>query len=198
MTVLEALAHAVQQLESAGASFALVGGLAVSVRAEPRFTRDADFAVAVGDDSEAEAIVHGFLRAGYEMLADLEHETTGRLATVRLVAPSATGDGTVVDLLFASAGIEAEVVASATLEELAPALRIPVATVGHLIAMKVLSEGPARFQDSADLVALIRLASTDDMADARSALDLMLERGSTRTKDLGSTLDRYVEISAAQ
>ena len=33
--------------------FALVGGLAVSARAEPRLTRDADLAVAVSDDHDA-------------------------------------------------------------------------------------------------------------------------------------------------
>jgi hypothetical protein len=198
VTVLEALAHAVQQLNDANASFALVGGLAVSVRAEPRFTKDADFAIAVANDLEAESIVRGFLGAGYAMLADLEQETTGRLATVRLVAPSSTGDGPVVDLLFASAGIEPEVAGAATVEELAPGLHIPVATIGHLIAMKVLSEGPARFQDSADLVALIRLASKDDMILARTSVGLMQERGSTRTKDLRATLDRYVRIAAEQ
>jgi hypothetical protein len=32
---------------------AMVGGLAVSARAEPRFTRDLDFAVAVANDDEA-------------------------------------------------------------------------------------------------------------------------------------------------
>ena len=36
---------------------ALVGGLAVSARAEPRFTRDVDFAVAVGSDKEAEQLI---------------------------------------------------------------------------------------------------------------------------------------------
>ena len=34
----------------AGVGFALVGGLAVSARTEPRFTRDLDFAIAVADD----------------------------------------------------------------------------------------------------------------------------------------------------
>jgi hypothetical protein len=39
-------------LTLAGASFALVGGLAVSARTEPRFTRDADLAVAIASDAE--------------------------------------------------------------------------------------------------------------------------------------------------
>ena len=39
-------------------SFALIGGLAVSARTEPRFTRDADFAVALAGDAEAEALMN--------------------------------------------------------------------------------------------------------------------------------------------
>jgi len=38
--------------------WALVGGLAVSVRTEPRFTRDLNLAVAVSNDREAESILH--------------------------------------------------------------------------------------------------------------------------------------------
>lgn len=45
-------------LEAQRQPWALVGGLAVSVRTEPRFTRDIDFAMAVADDDEAEAIVY--------------------------------------------------------------------------------------------------------------------------------------------
>ena len=55
LTSLEAaLRMLVSDLLGNGASFALVGGLAVSVRAEPRLTRDADVAVSVDDDEEAE------------------------------------------------------------------------------------------------------------------------------------------------
>jgi hypothetical protein len=45
-------------LRPRGKRFALVGGLAVSVRAEVRFTRDVDLAVAVSSDAEAESLVH--------------------------------------------------------------------------------------------------------------------------------------------
>jgi hypothetical protein len=78
------LRRAVQDLSAAGARFALVGALAVSTRAEPRFTRHLDLAVAVADDKEAERIA-GFLRGrGYEIRAIVEQEATGRLATARL------------------------------------------------------------------------------------------------------------------
>ena len=196
MTVLGALAAAAEALRAANVRFALVGGLAVSVRAEPRFTRDADIAVAVTDDVAAEATVRGLVLAGFRIVASVEHEATVRLATVRLAAPSVTEDGPVVDLLFASSGIEPEIVAGASLEEIAPGLVLPVASIGHLIAMKVLSEQPARFQDSADLVALLAMADPADLAVARRAIELIDERGAARGKDLQATLDRYIGLAA--
>jgi hypothetical protein len=51
------LRRIVADLAATSHARALVGGLAVSVRTEPRFTRDADLAVAVTDDADAEALV---------------------------------------------------------------------------------------------------------------------------------------------
>ena len=54
MTSLEAILRRIgADLNEVGVSFALIGGLAVSARAEPRFTRDADLAVALDSDSKA-------------------------------------------------------------------------------------------------------------------------------------------------
>ena len=50
----DGLRYALGILEGGHRAFALIGGLAVSARSEPRFTRDADFAVSVGSDAEAE------------------------------------------------------------------------------------------------------------------------------------------------
>jgi hypothetical protein len=52
-----ALAAIRDELARRGRLFALVGGLAVSVRAEVRFTRDVDLVVLVADDSEAEWLI---------------------------------------------------------------------------------------------------------------------------------------------
>lgn len=49
-----ALRDLVGRLTDLGSRFAVVGGLAVSARTEPRFTRDADVCVAVHSDAEAE------------------------------------------------------------------------------------------------------------------------------------------------
>ena len=94
----------------------------MSVRAEPRLTRDVDLAVAVRGDAEAEALIHALGGQGYAVLTVIEHESLGRLATVRLAPPGQHAGG---DLLFASSGIEGDVVAAADSLEILPGLPHP-------------------------------------------------------------------------
>ncbi len=61
-------------------------------------------------------------------------------ATTRLLPPDAWESGVVVDLLFASSGIEGEVADAAEPLVVLKDTVAPVATVGHLIALKPLSE----------------------------------------------------------
>lgn len=42
-------------------AWALIGGWAAGLRAEPRFTRDVDLAIAVSDDAAAEAMTRRLL-----------------------------------------------------------------------------------------------------------------------------------------
>jgi len=77
----------------------------------------------------------------------------------------------VVDLLFASSGIESEVVAEAEPIDLLPHLRMGVARTGHLIALKVLSRDDVRRpQDLVDLRVLLRVASPAELTRARQSL----------------------------
>jgi predicted nucleotidyltransferase len=94
----DALAHAAAELRSRGKRFALVGGLAISVRGELRATRDVDLAVAVGDDLELETLVADLAQAGYRPVATVEQEARRRFAVVRLESPI----GYRVDLLAAT------------------------------------------------------------------------------------------------
>lgn len=190
MTSLEtALRRINSDLTQAGVPFAVVGGLAVSVRTEPRFTRDADLAVALSTDAEAEALIHTLRACHYGIDAVIEQEAVGRLATVRLTL-SSEPRAPVVDLLFASSGIESEVVADAEVLELLPQLQMGVARVGHLIALKVLSrDDVTRPQDVSDLRALLRTASPLELARARQGLALIAERGFHRGRDLPSELN---------
>jgi hypothetical protein len=179
-------------LETQGEAFALVGGFAVSARSEPRFTRDVDFAVATTGDPQAEQLVHRLTGEGYTVLATVEQEATGRLATVRLRPPGLNVKGVVTDLLFASSGIEPEVVAGADIIEIVAGLRVPVAATGHLIALKVLAEGPERPQDASDLRALLAVATPLDLDVARAGLDLIQKRGFNRNKDLPGEFSRWL------
>jgi len=134
-----ALGHAARDLADLGRRWALLGGLAVSARTEPRFTRDADLAVVVADDRDAERLVLALQQRAYRVVSAVEQEATGRLATVRLAPPGEAEQGVVIDLLFASSGIEPEIVAAAEPLETLPGLEVPVARLSHLIALKVLA-----------------------------------------------------------
>jgi hypothetical protein len=59
-----------------------------------------------------------------------------RLATARLVRPLAGASSAFIDLLFANSGIEDEVVRWADRLEVLLDVFMPVASTGHLIALK--------------------------------------------------------------
>lgn len=192
MNLLEAaLRRIVGDLDALGMRWAIVGGLAVSARAEPRTTRDVDVAVAVTSDEEAEAMVHGLQARGYVVRAVVEHEAKRRLATARLV--SATPPEVLIDLLFASSGIEEEVVSGAERLEILPSFVASVATVGHLLALKILArDDRVRPQDLDDIRALLREATATDLATAREALRSITSRGFARDRALVDQLEAIV------
>jgi hypothetical protein len=184
--VESALRRAVADLDALKVRWALIGGLAVSVRSVPRFTKDLDFAIAVANDSEAEDVVHQLRGRGYQSVEILEQEYVERLSGVRLMR---SGSDVIVDLLFASSGIENEVVASATRLGVLPQLSAPVATTGYLIALKTLA---GRNQDLTDLGSLIPAASTEDLKAAREAVRLIHARGFNREQDVAADLDKLI------
>ena len=173
--------------------WAVVGGLAVSARTEPRFTRDVDLVIAVSDDQSAEEAVHSLQRRGYHVHALVEQEATGRLATARLIPPDEGETGVVLDVLFASSGIEPEIAETAEVLELLPGLRVPVASVGHLLALKLLSrDDRTRPQDRVDLGALLRVATPADLDEARHGVALIHARGFQRERDLSRNLEQLI------
>ena len=189
LTVLRRVAEALDERRQ---PWALVGGLAVSVRSEPRFTRDIDVAAAVIDDAGAEALVSSLLAMGFRLRLSLEHEALKRLATVRLSPPGEPEEGVVVDVLFASSGIEDEICQEAEGLELAPGLIVPVAQAGHLVAMKLLALAPDRPQDAIDLRALVATLSAADRGRARAATARIEELGANRSKPLREELERWL------
>jgi predicted nucleotidyltransferase len=166
--------------------WALVGGIAVSARTEPRFTRDIDLAVSVGDDAEAERVVRALTGSGWQVVATVEQVATRRLAAVRLALADVDVAGRVVDLLFASSGVEEELVAQADELEVLPGIPARVAQVGHLIVLKLLARAATRPQDDVDIAALLATARSDDLRLASEAARLVEARGYARDRALSN------------
>lgn len=191
--VEEALRRIAVELDARQVHWALVGGFAVSARTEPRFTRDVDTAVVVPDDAAAEALVRSLTGAGYELVTLVEQDEAGVLATARLVSPGPSTAGVVVDLLFATAGIEAEVVMGAEVLEILDGLRMPVARAGHLVALKLLArDDRTRPQDVADLRALGAVLDLQERTAAVAAVGLIEARGFARGRALTALLEDYL------
>jgi hypothetical protein len=183
----EVALHAIADaLNRRGRRFALVGGLAVSLRAEVRFTRDVDIAVPVRDDRDAEGLVVDLRSDGFVPVAIVEDERHGRIAISRLRSKS----GVVVDLLVASSGIEDEIADAASPVTLGES-QVPVAQAGDLLAMKILSMRDARLQDRIDAQNLIAMGALD-LAQVRDRLRLITQRGYHRDQDLLAKLEALV------
>ncbi len=184
-------------LDTLGAAWGRVGGLAVSTRAEPRFTRDLDVAVAVADDGAAEELVRGLMREGYQPATVLEQDAVGRMAMVRVIPPSETSDGVVVDLLFASSGIEPEIAAAAQRMEVMRGVTAPVAMIGHLLALELLARDDLhRPQDAPDLRSLLQVADQRERTRAASAVRTIKARGYDRGRDLEARLAELMGASS--
>lgn len=185
-------------LNDAGARFAAVGGLAVGVRCLPRFTMDIDLAVAVANDAEAERVLAPLIRTGFRPIMELTHTPTARLATIRLAPPGVSfldieeEQPPIVDLLFASCGIEPEVVADATPFAVYPDVTLPVAQAPHLIAMKVLSLNDERLKDLGDLQALVTAATPEQVGQTRRLVRLIVSRGYHQGRDLLAEFENHL------
>ena len=171
--------------------YALVGGWAVTAHGSLRTTVDVDAAVAVANDAEAESLVRQLTVVGYRLAYQIEQTDTHLLGGVRLFPPG-RGSTVLVDLLFASSGIEAEIVAEATIQRVFANISMPVATVGHLIAMKVLAVSDERGKDLEDLRVLIPRASGAEIQRARQSVALIAERGFARHKDVVAELEQLL------
>ena len=188
-----ALRRVLEDLRAEQRSCALVGGIGVSVRAEVRFTRDVDLAVAVEDDFDAEQLVSALRTHGYRAVATVEQAAVGRLSTVRLLSPS----GIKVDLLFASSGIEHETVARASIVELPEVGQVPVAAPEELLAMKVLSMTERRLQDRIDAQRLLTRNPGLDLDRVRANLRMIQRRGYHREEKLLEKLDQVIAAADA-
>jgi len=187
----QALMEVSEHLSALSQGWALVGGLAISTRCEPRFTSDLDLALSVASDEQAELLTFKLIRRGAQMSFLLNQDERGRLSMVRLLmGPSGVSP---VDLLFASSGIEAEVIQSATALEVFPRVTVPVASVAHLSALKLLSVSHKRMKDLADLSALRDVATDADLALTQEACELITSRGFHRELQLLTRFKRWAD-----
>jgi predicted nucleotidyltransferase len=189
----DALRDIALRLQAMGVRFALVGGLAVSIRGEARFTRDVDLALIADTDADAERIVFSLRDAGYTAIALVEHRDRPRLATARLASPS----DIIVDLIVATCGIEREVVERAAPMRLEDVGEIPVARAEELLAMKVLSMNERRRQDLTDAVNLVLCNRNLDLTAVRENIARIIERGFHRSEDLFAKLDTVLSEAHA-
>jgi hypothetical protein len=188
----QALVRLVEDLQAGRFRWALVGGFAVTLRSEPRSTRDIDIALAVTGEQEASAAALYLRLRGYRDHPEgavIEHKD-GRLATVRLISPPVEGgNGSAVDLLITSSGVEQEVVAGAELLEVLPRVRMPVARSGHLLALKVLAGRP---KDLVDIQSLLREIDPAELQLAWETLALIEQRGFHRDKKLAEEFEKII------
>jgi hypothetical protein len=180
-------------LHQSGVPWCLVGGLACSVYGDPRTTKDIDVAVACDSPETVESLLSRLESGGYGPRQLLMHVSPTHRMGWRLHLRSEQGYEVPLDLLASSSGIEREIVSSASVMEILPALLVPVASRAHLIAMKILSEnGSDRIRDRADLAGLVASATDSELNETQRALTLIESRGFARGKDLSAVFREMV------
>ncbi|MGZ0164463.1 MAG: nucleotidyl transferase AbiEii/AbiGii toxin family protein [Planctomycetales bacterium] len=193
--VYDALDRMIQCLSDCEVRFALIGGLAVSARSEPRFTRDVDLIVDTPTDADAEQLIRALLGKGYGLHAQLEQKSVNRLATCRLLQRDQS-DGVIVDLFFANFGIEQEVLETASEEQLTDEISLPIVQAEDLIALKLLAvSNRNRPRDSEDILNLLEHVSAARLERTRKLLRLMAERRPVSAQNLEQLLDELIEVA---
>lgn len=182
---LEELKKIIQDLKTLQANWALVGGLACSIYAEPRTTKDIDLVLALSEKAQLDEIVNKMLKLGYHNKQVLMHLNPAHRLGLRVSLKSNKDYAIPIDLLTATCGIEQEIVENSKSIEILPSIVLPVAMLSHILAMKILSQNNhERIRDRADAISLISNASNEDLQKTRKALSLITERKFNRDKDL--------------
>jgi hypothetical protein len=141
------LADAVAFLESEGISYALIGGLAVSLRGQPRVTVDVDMVIAV-DVNRALALLPLLLQSKFEPLFQGVEEVVQKSFILPLRHRTT---GIKVDLAIGLSGFERHAVVRAEPIQIADR-KVAVATAEDLLVMKLLAGRP---QDEQDITGLV-------------------------------------------
>ena len=184
-----------KDLNSLDIDWALVGAIACSAHTEPRTTSDIDIIITLKEDSKAQqlALIEMFLKRGYTDKEVLMHGNPTYRMGYRLHLPNTIGYKVPVDFLFNTCGIETEIIKSSKELELIPGLSLRIASLGHILAMKILSQNKTdRVRDRTDIYNLLKSGTAEDIALSRVALSLITKKGLNRGKDLLSDLDWFI------
>jgi hypothetical protein len=153
-------------LEDASIRYVLVGGLAVALRGYPRVTMDVDVVLAL-DEANLQRFIACAKAAGWLPVAPVSVDalanrelldcwyTEKGMRAFGLRHPA--GVATTIDVLIKPPVSYEDLSRDASLVTVG-ALRIPVASIDHLIAMKT---GTGRGQDQVDIEALRKLEQGD-------------------------------------
>jgi hypothetical protein len=136
------LADAVTLLSSRGISYALIGGLAASLRGQPRVTADVDMVIAV----DVAAALDLAATLGGSPFMPLFDDVTEVIQRAFILPLRHRATGVKVDLAIGLSGFERQVIARANVEALA-SQSVSVATAEDLVIMKVLAGRPQDDQD---------------------------------------------------
>ena len=142
-----ALERLTRALNENGVGYALIGGIAVSLVAKPRFTADIDAVLwHLGDDfgSTLEAL----RSRGFESRSEKPLEFARRHRMLLL----ADADGVGIDLSLGALPFEEETVRNALRIEVVPGLEVRVARPEALVVMKALAARPRDLEDIRELL----------------------------------------------
>ena len=172
------LADAVAMLDARGIGAALIGGLAVSLRGQPRMTVDVDLVI-LADVEQALWLVRDLGDTPFEPLFPGVEDVVAR-SFILPVRHRTTGVR--VDLALGLSGFERQAIARATTVVVGSA-KVPVVTVEDLLVMKALAGRPQDEQDIRGLVELQR-----DAIDWPACLDLAARLGEAVDLDIAGRL----------
>ena len=172
------LADAAQVLETRGIRFALIGGLAVSLRGQPRMTVDVDLVI-LADIDQALRLAQELSSTPFEPLFPGVEEVVARSFILPL-RHRATGIR--VDVAIGMSGFEQQAVSRATKVTIGD-VRVPVVVVEDLLVMKALAGRPQDDQDIRGLVAAQRGA-----IDWPACLDVAEKLGAAIDVDIAGRL----------
>jgi predicted nucleotidyltransferase len=160
-------------------AFALIGGIAVSVRGEPRFTADVDVVVSA-DVKQGLALLDATRHSAFEPLFAGAAEV---LQTAYILPLRHRTTGVKADVAIGLTGFERNVVTRATPVDLG-GFTIPVASTEDLLLMKVLAGRPRDIDDARGIVSKQGAA-----LDWRYVMDI----GKALGEAIGQDLERQIQ-----